>query len=100
VETFVIRVFVPTGGERLDLSGVVEHPASGRNLPFRGADGLLDAVRCGLACAKEADVPGTSSALGARSGRGISGHGAAGAAGDLRATTQPSGANDARSLDP
>jgi hypothetical protein len=44
METFVVRVFVPTGGEQLELSGVVEHPASGRNRRFRGNAGLLDVI--------------------------------------------------------
>jgi hypothetical protein len=44
METFVVRVFVPLGEERLELAGLVEHVSSGRAQPFRGASGLLDAV--------------------------------------------------------
>lgn len=40
----MVRVFVPAGEERLELAGLVEHVASGRAQPFRGASGLVDVV--------------------------------------------------------
>jgi hypothetical protein len=44
VETFVVRIFVPAGDERLELSGLIERTGSGRAEPFNGAQGLIDAV--------------------------------------------------------
>jgi hypothetical protein len=44
VETFVVRIFVPAGEEKLELTGVVEHSGSGRSEHFRGAEGLLGVV--------------------------------------------------------
>jgi hypothetical protein len=44
VETFVVRVFVPAGDEKLELTGVVEHSGSGRSEHFRGTEGLLGVV--------------------------------------------------------
>jgi hypothetical protein len=44
VETFVIRIFVPADDLELDLTGVVEHAATGRSEQFRGATGLLNVV--------------------------------------------------------
>ena len=44
METFVVRIFVPAAGERVRLTGVVEHVGTGRALAFRGRTGLVDAV--------------------------------------------------------
>jgi len=45
METFVVRVFVPAGDEKLELTGVVEHSSTGRSEQFRGSADLLDIVR-------------------------------------------------------
>ncbi len=39
-----MRIFVPAGDERLELSGVVEHPGTGHSERFRGTEGLLAVV--------------------------------------------------------
>ncbi len=55
METFVLRVWMPAGREGglsgdgpVTLQGVLEHIGSGRTLPFKGSDQLLDLVRNGL----------------------------------------------------
>ena len=44
METFVVRVFVPVGDEKLELTGVVEHSGTGRSEHFRGSEGLIHVV--------------------------------------------------------
>jgi hypothetical protein len=44
VETFVVRVFVPTGDDPVQFSGLVERAGSGRAEVFSTPQGLIDAV--------------------------------------------------------
>ncbi len=44
METFVVRIFVPAGDEKLELTGVVEHSGSGRSEHFRGTESLVGVV--------------------------------------------------------
>jgi hypothetical protein len=58
VETFVVRVFVPAGDEKLELTGVVEHSGSGRSEHFRGTEGLVGVVLHQLELGHETVEPG------------------------------------------
>lgn len=44
METFVVRVFVPTDDAELEPAGLVEHVGTRRMDTFRGANGLVEAV--------------------------------------------------------
>ena len=39
-----MRIFVPAGDEKLELTGVVEHSGTGRSEHFRGTEDLLGVV--------------------------------------------------------
>lgn len=62
METFVVRIFVPAGDEKLELTGVVEHSGTGRSEHFRGSDGLLDVVLHQLELGPSASSPSTQTA--------------------------------------
>jgi hypothetical protein len=48
METFVVRIFVPADGAKLEIAGTVRHVASGAEQSFRGRRGLVAAVVEGL----------------------------------------------------
>lgn len=58
METFVVRVFVPAGDEKLELTGVVEHSGTGRSEHFRGSEGLVGVVLHQLELGHETVAPG------------------------------------------
>ena len=62
METFVVRIFVPAGDEKVELTGVVEHSGTGRSEHFRGTDDLLDVVLHQLELAPAAPSPSAQTA--------------------------------------